>query len=52
MSTNPPPDPAPTPTDRKKLTGLGVFLAILAALVVLALIGFALWGSGEVPANP
>jgi hypothetical protein len=49
MSTNLPPEP--TRTERKKLTGVRVFLIFLAALVVLALIGFGLWGSGEM-ANP
>jgi hypothetical protein len=50
MSTNP--DPAPTSTERKKLSGLWWFLAFLVALVVLVVIGFILWGSGEMPADP
>ena len=49
MSTNPPPSSS---TERKKLTGLRVFLYFLAALVVLALIAYVLWGSGTTPDNP
>ena len=52
MSTNPPLDPAPDAPDRKKLGGVGVLLAFLFALVVLALVGLGLWGSGGMPANP
>jgi hypothetical protein len=50
MSTSLPPNS--TNTERKKLTGLRMFLYFLAVLVVLALIGYVLWGSGETPANP
>jgi hypothetical protein len=50
MSTSLPPNPAST--ERKKLNTLRVFLYFLAALLALALIGYILWGSGEMPANP
>ena len=50
MSTSLPPEP--TSTERKKLTALRAFLYFLAVLLVLALIGFVLWSTGTIPANP
>jgi hypothetical protein len=50
MSTSLPPEPAST--ERKKLTALRAFLYFLAILLVLALIGFVLWSTGTIPANP
>jgi hypothetical protein len=50
MSTSLPPNPAST--ERKKLTALRAFLYFLAVLLVLAAIGYILWGTGEMPANP
>jgi hypothetical protein len=50
MSTNLPPEPGST--ERKKLTALRAFLYFLAILLVLALIGFVLWSTGMIPANP
>jgi hypothetical protein len=50
MSTSLPPN-SPS-TERRKLTGLRVFLYFLAILVVLALIGYVFWSSGKTPANP
>ena len=45
MSTNPPPDQVQK--DRKKLVGVGVFLAFLVAVLMLVLYALGLWGSGE-----
>ncbi len=50
MSTNLSPEPAPT--DSKKGRGVIIALVILAALVVLALLGFVLWGSSDTLPNP
>jgi len=50
MSTSLPPEPAST--ERKKLTALRAFLYFLAILLALALIGFVLWSTGTIPANP
>jgi hypothetical protein len=47
MSTSPLPKPEPTGTNRRRLIGLGVFLAFLVFLLVLASYGLGLWGSGE-----
>lgn len=41
----------PTDTERKKMTGLRVFLIFLAVLLVLTVIGFTFWDIGESP-NP
>jgi hypothetical protein len=51
-STDPFRDPAPTPTDRKKLVGCAVAIVILVALLVVAAYGFGLLGSGQMSANP
>ena len=51
MSTDPPPNPAATPGDRKRLIGCGVVLVVVAVLLVLAAYGLGLWGGGEV-VNP
>ncbi len=50
MSTNLSPEPAPT--DSKKGRGVIVAVVIVAALVVLALMGFVLWGGNETPPGP
>jgi hypothetical protein len=47
VSTNP--SPNSTPSDRKKLIGVGVLLAVLVVLLLLALYGLGLWSSGEMP---
>jgi hypothetical protein len=44
--------PTPTAAERKKVTGLGVVLAVIAVVVVVVLIGYVLWGTGEMPAKP
>jgi hypothetical protein len=51
-STDPFRDQAPTPTDRKKLIGCAVALAILVVALVVASYAAGLWGSGQMPANP
>jgi hypothetical protein len=43
--------PEPAPTDRKRPRSLLVALAILAALVLLSLVGFVLW-QGESGVQP
>jgi hypothetical protein len=45
MTTNP--SPNPTPSDRKKLIGVGALLAFLVVILVLAAYALGLWGSGE-----
>ena len=49
MSTNP--SPRPDRTDRGKLVGIGVILAIVVVLLVLAAYGLGFWGGGAT-ANP
>ena len=51
MSTDPPPTPAPTLGDRKRLIGCGVVLAVVLIVLVLAAYGLGLWGGGEI-VNP
>ena len=45
-------DQAPEPSDRKRLIGCAVALAILVAVLVVASYAAGLWGSGQMPTNP
>jgi hypothetical protein len=44
--------PEPEGAEGKRLNVLRAFLYFLAALLVLAVIGYILWGTGTTPPNP